>query len=151
MGVWFGFGPSCGSVPSMRLRNRSDGISWLLSLICLIDSGCAGHTNVEAIPSDVRGLKELSQVYREFDQKHKRAPKSLKEMKIQGQRDPIAVTMINSGDLVVRWGAPLSTGVEASETVLAYVKTVPEKGGYVLMQDGKTIKEMTADEFGKAS
>ena len=75
----------------------------------------------------------------------------MKELKIQGQRDPIAVTMINSGDLVVQWGTPLSAAGEASETVLAYVKTVPEKGGYVLMQDGKTIKEMTADEFGKAS
>ena len=135
----------------MRLRTRTNAVSWLLSLIYLIESGCAGHTNVEPIPSELRGLKELSQVYREFDQKHKRAPKSLKEMKIQGQRDPIAVTMINSGDLIVQWGAPLSAGGEASETVLAYVKTVPEKGGYVLMQDGKTIKEMTADEFGKAS
>ena len=134
----------------MRLRTRANGISWLLGLIYLIDSGCAGHTNVEPIPSDLRGLRELSQVYREFDQKHKR-PQSLKEMKIQGQRDPIAVTMINSGDLVVQWGVPLSAAVEASETILAYVKTVPEKGGYVLMQDGKTIKEMTADEFGMAS
>ena len=109
-------------------RNRSDGISWLLSLICLIDSGCAGHTNVEAIPSDVRGLKELSQVYREFDQKHKRAPKSLKEMKIQGQRHPIAVTMINSGDLVVRWGAPLSTGLRLRKPCWPTSRRSPKKG-----------------------
>ena len=58
----------------MRLRTRTNGISWLLSLIYLIDSGCAGHANVEPIPSDLRGLKELSQVYREFDRKHKRTP-----------------------------------------------------------------------------
>ena len=36
-------------------------------------------------------------------------------MKIQGQRDPIAVTMINSGDLVVQWGVPLSAAGEASK------------------------------------
>jgi len=31
------------------------------------------------------------------------------------------------------------------------VKTVPQQGGYVLLQDGKTIKKMTADEFNAAS
>ena len=53
----------------------------------------------------------------------------------------------DSGDLIVQWGAPLSPEGEAAEAILAYVKTVPEQGGNVLMQDGKTIKKMTADEF----
>jgi hypothetical protein len=36
------------------------------------------------------------------------------------------------------------------EVVLAYVKTVPEQEGYVLMQNGKSVMKMTADEFKKA-
>ena len=62
----------------------------------------------------------------------------------------MAAEMLKSGDLVVQWGAPLSAEGASSDTVLAYVKTVPEQGGYVLMQDGKSIKKMTADEFKNA-
>ena len=55
--------------------------------------------------------------------------------------------MVKSGQLVVQWGAPLVPENEAAAAVLAYVKTVPEEGGFVLLQDGWTIKTMTADEF----
>jgi hypothetical protein len=54
--------------------------------------------------------------------------------------------MIQSGDLIVPWGAPLSADVGPADAVLAYVQTVPEQGGNVLLQDGKTLKRMTADE-----
>ena len=37
----------------------------------------------------------------------------------------------------------------ARNTVLAYEKDVPTKGGYVLMGDA-TVKNMTADDFKKA-
>ncbi len=36
-----------------------------------------------------------------------------------------------------------------SNTVLAYAKDVPEKGGWVLMGDG-TARQMTPEEFKKA-
>ena len=49
--------------------------------------------------------------------------------------------------LVVQWGAPLSPEGKAADAILAYVKTVPEQGGNVLMQDSMTINKMTADEF----
>ncbi|MGZ3414946.1 MAG: hypothetical protein ACXWNX_15350, partial [Isosphaeraceae bacterium] len=77
----------------------------------------------------------------------KRGPKNLKELGITGQQYPIAVEMIKSGDLVVQWGAPLSPEGKAANAILAYVKTVPERGGNVLMQDSMTINKMTADEF----
>jgi hypothetical protein len=48
--------------------------------------------------------------------------------------------------IVVVWGAdPNSPG--ASNTVLGYVKDVPEKGGVVLMLDGTVRPNMTSDEF----
>jgi hypothetical protein len=59
----------------------------------------------------------------------------------------MAVDAIKSGELVVQWGAPQSTEGEPSDAVLAYGKTGPEQGGPVLLQDGWTIKSMTADEF----
>ena len=102
---------------------------------------------IKAISSDERGLKELAQLYRDFTSKSRRGPKTLKELNIKGQRDPMAMEMIKSGDLVVKWGTPLSPEGAIADAVLAYVKTVPEQGGYVLLQDGKTIRKMTAEEF----
>ena len=48
--------------------------------------------------------------------------------------------------MLVYWGAGISDEPEAASTVLAYHKDVPEKGGEVLMQNGKARK-MTAEEF----
>ena len=66
---------------------------------------------------------------------------------MKGQGYPGAVEMLRSGQLVVQWGAPLTPEGESTDAVLAYVKAVPEQGGQVLLQDGRTIKTMTADEF----
>ncbi len=131
----------------MSSRTRSVRHSLLLSSLCLILAGCGGQPEIKAISSDERGLKELAQLYRDFTSKSKRGPKTLKELNIKGQRDPMAMEMIKSGNLVVQWGAPLSPEGASADAVLAYVKTVPEQGGYVLMQDGKSIRMMTAEEF----
>jgi hypothetical protein len=57
------------------------------------------------------------------------------------------VEQLKSGELVVQRGAPISPQGEATSAVLAYPRTAPEQGGLVLLQDGWTIKKMTADEF----
>ena len=41
----------------------------------------------------------------------------------------------------------MSPEEKAADAILAYVKTVPEQGGNVLMQDSMAINKMTADEF----
>ena len=110
-------------------------------------TGCGRAPEPQAIAPDERGLKELGGVYRDFAARKKRAPKSLKDLNIQGQHDPIAVEMIRSGDLIVQWGAPMSPEGATAGSVLAYVKTVPEQGDDVLMDDGRTIKKMTPEEF----
>src|SRR5262245_22355950 len=132
-------------MPTPHRMHRGSWPVWTLSVLM---AGCTSYVELKPIPSEERALKELAQDYRAYCAKNRRPPRSLKELKIQGQRDPMAVTMINSGDLVVRWGTPLSATGE-NQAVLAYVKTVPESGGYVLMQDGETIRNMTAEEFGK--
>ena len=119
------------------------------SLIAIL-VGCGGPPEMKPIDSDERGLRELAEIYRAFASKSNRAPKSLKELNVKGQQNPIAVSMIKSGDLIVQWGASLSPEGDTASTILAYVKTVPEQGGYVLMQDGRTIKKMAADEFRSA-
>ena len=131
----------------MPTRTRLTRRAILSGSLGLIVAGCGGGPEIQAIASDERGLKELGQVYRNYTAKKKRAPKNLKELNIKGQQFPMAVEMIKSGDLIVQWGAPLSPEGGAADAVLAYVKSVPEQGGNVLMQDGQTLKKMTADEF----
>jgi hypothetical protein len=41
---------------------------------------------------------------------------------------------------------PIPEG-QTSSAILAYIKTVPDRGGNVLMEDGRTIKKLTAEEF----
>jgi len=53
---------------------------------------------------------------------------------------------IKDGTLVIFWGANPNLP-EASNTVLGYVKDVPEKGGVVLMLDGSIRQNMTPEEF----
>ncbi|AGA25233.1 hypothetical protein [Singulisphaera acidiphila] len=62
---------------------------------------------------------------------------------------PNGFKSISDGDVVVVWGATIQDG--ASDKVIAYEKQTPELGGFVLMQDGTTIKKMTADQFKSAS
>jgi hypothetical protein len=119
----------------------------LWSLLGLILIGCGGPAEIVAISSEERGLKELGELYRNFADKSKRSPRSFKEFNVKGQQFPMAATMINSGDLVVQWGAPLLPEGATVDAVLAYVKRVPDEGGNVLMQDGRTVKKMTAEEF----
>jgi len=57
----------------------------------------------------------------------------------------VAWPKVKDGHIIVLFGAPLDK--EGSDKVLAYEKAVPESGGYVMMQDGTTIKKMTAEEF----
>jgi hypothetical protein len=56
-----------------------------------------------------------------------------------------AYPRVKNQEIVVLFGAPIDKG--ASDKVLAYEKDVPTSGGYVLMQDGTTVKTMTAEEF----
>jgi hypothetical protein len=58
---------------------------------------------------------------------------------------PTGLKELRSDNIIVFWGANLSD--DASDKVLAYEKATPVSGGIVLMQDGKTIKKMSAEEF----
>ncbi|MDR3635900.1 MAG: hypothetical protein P4L84_19005 [Isosphaeraceae bacterium] len=58
---------------------------------------------------------------------------------------PVGYPKVKSGEIVLFLDTPLDEA--ASDKVLAYEKQVPESGGLVLMQDGKTTQKMTADEF----
>lgn len=120
--------------------------------LALLMAGCGGgKSEIVAASSEERGLLELSHAYRGFAQRNNRAPKSLEDLNIKGQQFPVAVELIKNGTLVVGWGAMPSPNVDPGGAILAYVKLVPEQGGSVLLQDCKTIKMLTVDEFKAAA
>jgi hypothetical protein len=131
-------------MPSRTWLNRR---AVLLGALGLTLAGCRGQTEFKPNAPDEQALKELAAAYRDFSRKNKRGPQTLKELGIKGQSYPNAIRLLKSGDLVVQWGSPLSADGETADAVLAYFRTVPAEGGSVLMQDGNTIKTMTADEF----
>jgi hypothetical protein len=72
-------------------------------------------------------------------------PQSQAEIARYENAGPTAFNKIQKGEIVVLWGANPQEG--ASDQVLAYEKQTPKTGGFVLMQDGTTVKKMTPEEF----
>ncbi len=76
------------------------------------------------------------------------APSSISDLAKYQNGWPLGFMAMKKGDVVVSWGAPIEEG--ATDKILAHEKQASEAGGFVLMQDGKTVKKMTADEFKSA-
>jgi hypothetical protein len=76
-------------------------------------------------------------------------PRGTKDLMPMAKGFPHAVNAIRSRDVLLYWKTDLSDAADASTTILAYHKEVPEKGGQVLMRDG-SIKTMSASQFQEA-
>lgn len=94
-------------------------------------------------------MRELGEMLVLYKGDHNKPPKSAADLAKFEAGFQIGYLRVKEGEIVLLWGAPIQEG--ASETILAYEKAVPEVGGYVLMQDGTTVKKVTADEFKAAS
>jgi hypothetical protein len=114
-------------------------------VLILVDVGCK-----DATPSTEVRIKpmivDLKELLQEFEEKHKRAPKNLSELDAMEPSHPGSCRGLMLNLLVYAWGVPLTPG---SSAILAFDATAPEKGGWVLLQDG-TVKEMSASEFQSA-
>jgi hypothetical protein len=124
--------------------------------LTFVSAGCdrlipSGRLSPEQF-DDAR-LRDVAELYRLHQITAKKPPRSLRDFNTVGgdAGAPLGYSAIRSGQVVVRWEAMLpDTEVEPtsspSEEVLAYIRTVPEQGGPVLMLD-RRIRHMTAEEF----
>jgi hypothetical protein len=96
-------------------------------------------------------LKSIGLAYHNCNDQNKKGPANADELAKFGAL-PDEVAAVKTGEIVVQWNAviPGSFPAGAGETVLAYEKDVPTKGGMVLMGDA-TVRTMTAQEFGAAA
>jgi len=117
---------------------------------CLL-FGCSSQPTGETGPATPGTLTELHSLVHAAAGETMRAPAKLADLNRHQSMFPRAYEAVKSGDVVVLWGTPLQGEGEAGKdaAVLAYEKSVPTAGGYVLMSAG-TVKKMTADEFAAA-
>jgi hypothetical protein len=131
-------------------RNRS-ALCWLAIMFLFMSvSGCGSSRSVppEAAVNSLT-FEELGALYRARLKNNLPPPRSLKDFTTKTKGLSPALRGIYRGDIVVIWGAGMSTDSDAGSKVLAYEKQTPKLSGVVLMQDG-TFKKMTAQELSAA-
>jgi hypothetical protein len=115
--------------------------------------GCGGPTNaalgVER-EEEVR-LQQVGEMLREYQISLGKPPKSVKQLVLNSGGSLGGFELVKAGDVIVSWGATLpdtkeEAGTSPAQEVLAYGKSVPEKGGPVLLLN-RTIRRMTPEEF----
>ena len=109
-------------------------------------AGCGPRPTADAPTTPV--LPEVSDLLRAAAGAAGRPPASLADLDGYKAMFPQGYEAVQSGDVVVLWGAPMKGEGEAGkdETVVAYEKAVPTDGGYVILSSG-TIKKMTPTQF----
>jgi hypothetical protein len=114
--------------------------------------GCS-PSNAPAVPVaeafEYTKLSEIGEIFRIHAREQNRAPAKLSDAARYEIAFPVGFKALKDGAAVVFWSAPIKEG--DTSTVLAYEKQVPQEGGFVLMQDGTTVKKMTAEEFKSAA
>lgn len=129
------------------------GLTLVLGSVVGLSAGCGSGSGALA-PADAEDdlhkgmLREVGEMLTLYKASNGKPPGSVADLAKYEVGFQIGYLRTQDGTVVVLWGAPLDAG--ASDKVIAYEKAVPDSGGYVLMQDGTTVKKMTADEFKSA-
>jgi hypothetical protein len=98
------------------------------------------------------GLVDLEQFGKYYltDATLGQSPKRLEDMSDLKRDLPKVYQAIQEGRYVVFWNANTNPPAGASNTILAYVKDAPAKGGLALFLDGR-VRNLTAQEFQAAA
>jgi hypothetical protein len=96
-------------------------------------------------------LQEVNDLLRASEGVNNRPPSRLADLEKHQNMFPRGFAAVKSGDVVVLWGAKTRGEGDSGkdEAVVAYEKTVPTDGGYVLLSAG-TVKKMTPADFTSA-
>jgi hypothetical protein len=117
---------------------------FLLTVVTVLPAcGRSGTPTVHAADPTF-GLEQLGKFYQYLAHERQRPPAKVDDLiAYPPESIPDALPLIQSGDIVVIWGAGYSP---SSNQIIAYEKDAPTKGGKVLLQSG-TVKAMTVAEF----
>ncbi|HYH64240.1 MAG TPA: hypothetical protein VD866_06035 [Urbifossiella sp.] len=121
--------------------------AWVVVALALA-AGCTGPSGSSPTatgPTGKQALDDLAAMLKQVAADGKRPPARPADLEPYDAAFLSASLGITRKEIVYRWGAGLTGG----PAVVAYETAVPEKGGWVLLQDG-TVKELTAGEFASA-
>jgi hypothetical protein len=120
--------------------------------LAFLASGCTEANQVRS-PDQVSqdDLIQVGELYRHYQFTKNKPPQQLTDLNTFRSMGGNGYESLRTGNVVLRYNATLpdtdeDPGHAESTEVLAYQKSVPESGGYVLLLN-RTIKKMTADEF----
>ena len=123
----------------------------VLALVLVGVAGCGTPAGPAGDPVEARHqtvLNEISEMYAVYIKTHQKPPQKVADLATPANKtiNPLSTQAIQSEEYVVVWGTDLAGNDNA---VLAYHKSVPKDGGFVLLCNG-SIKQMSAAEFGSA-
>ncbi len=119
----------------------------LLLIVPFLAGGCKGSAPSDPDTELQKGeLGHLYEAYFTFVKKNQQPPASVDDLAQFQTIFPFAIKAVQDGKYQVVWGV----SSKDSRTVLAYETGAAEKGGMVLMADGK-IKKMSAQELQAAA
>src|SRR4051794_34388142 len=111
------------------------GLFTLIGTMAALSGGCgSGGSSTPTSGPDLfhhTSLMEAGDLYRNVILDTNKPPTKAADFAKYENGFPGGYREVKSGNIVVLWGAPLSES--SSDTVLAYEKTTPESGGFVLM------------------
>jgi hypothetical protein len=115
----------------------------------LVLAGCGGGgSSVPASGPDLfnyTALHEAGDLYRNVILDTQKPPTKAADFARYENGFPSGYREVKGGNILVFWGAPIAES--GATTVLAYEKATPDSGGHVVMQDTRTVKKLTAEEF----
>ncbi|VTR94517.1 Uncharacterized protein OS=Singulisphaera acidiphila (strain ATCC BAA-1392 / DSM 18658 / VKM B-2454 / MOB10) GN=Sinac_0826 PE=4 SV=1 [Gemmata massiliana] len=100
----------------------------------------------DAVLHEVGGLIQM------YSGETGKGPKKVADLTKYQNGYPLGFQAVQSGDVVVVWGAKIGGEGEAASgptNVIAYEKKTPTEGGWVLLQN-TTTKQMSASDFASA-
>jgi len=127
-----------------RLRGWVWGV--LVIALTVTASGCGDNQKV------TNDLKRIGLAYHDYCDSTRKAPTGPKDLEPYYERDAKLTQALDSGQYVFYWNVRIEDmikGAGTSNTVIAYEKDVPTKGGLVLIGD-TSVRRMTAQEFAQA-
>jgi hypothetical protein len=112
--------------------------------------GCSGKPRGQ-VPPEALLLQQVNDLFRTASGRTGQSPTQLSDLDRSQALFPRAYAAVQSGEIVVLWGAALKgeSEVGKNESVVAYEKNAPTSGGYVLLSAG-TVKKMSAAELSAA-
>jgi len=95
-------------------------------------------------------LKQIALAFHNCLDATNKAPQKADDLEPYLDKNQKLIDALKGGEYVFLYGVTLQQMTQGtSNTVLAYQKDVPTKGGFVAYGDG-SVKRLTADEFKKA-